>query len=1038
MTAAPDAPGLALAPYVWDGPYAVNRVKHATRHDDGLVAEVRAPWMAEGERLILRTSEIVGCDTAYLYDDHFPTQEQEGRGRGYRHIAFRWDVANAPRKLVADCTVPGRGRFGVLLAAGDDFVDIELAVRNDQATPMRYVDWYFCVIGLESPTFADGALDRTFLFDGGALRPLAELSGPGRGEDMYAVTGLRGADGFIPPLHAGLRRGPIEAQLPLVLVGGRDRTHTVALGFERAHSIFSSTVNRCFHADPFFGFDVMPGQERRIRGRLYVVQGSPAEALGRFRADFPSPQQGVAAPEPEPMAASAPVQLVLGADADPLECFAAEELRRYLRRLFDLDASIGQAANEAAATLVLLGRAPNHPMLAAALAPDAVDLSDQGFLLRTLGLRTGGRERPAVLIAGGRPAAVLWGVYELVERYGVRYLLDRDVFPEPGASFHLPAIDRVFEPAFRARAWRTMGDFAMGTEAWGMADYRPLLDQLAKLKFNRIRMGSAPWQPFMDPSLPNAQRRFATLWYDYRYPVTADMPGRARFDDSTEFWNRDLPPRDAGHDALTAAGERLSHELIAHAHRRGIEAEWHASVLDFPREFADLVPEACPVRQLGELTIGPGPGVRPDDARLLAVAGAALRSVLARFPEADWYGFAMPEFRAWGQQCAWAWHQLDERHRIGEIVSLEQVLQQAGARHDYPGGAARALDEVRGDVAALYFFDLLLTSPEVLPRSCVPDARFIVYNVSEELLPIVPRVLGRAAEVAVTIDYTSSRVLRRRHVLATNAARAMATNLIVTLHDDNVGLMPQLATGSIHQLLGDMRRHGWHGFFTRQWMISDHDGCVGYLSRASWHEGVTPRAVYADLVRAVCGDAAVGPMLKAFAHLEATTIDLEMHGLGLTFPVPGMLSKQWRPGSFTGGHASAREGYRRAAAALARVPAPSTADGRAWLASWRNRLAFGIGYIDVLESVSAAATAESAARGARQRGGERVYQEQLAEAVRQTGTALERAIDAIEAMARAARNRSDDGAIATLGEYAYRFLKKKHAALAAEASGDGS
>ena len=120
------------------------------------------------------------------------------------------------------------------------------------------------------------------------------------------------------------------------------------------------------------------------------------------------------------------------------------------------------------------------------------------------------------------------------------------------------------------------------------------------------------------------------------------------------------------------------------------------------------------------------------------------------------------------------------------------------------------------------------------------------------------------------------------------------------------------------------------------------------------------------------------------------------------------------------------------------VPAPSTADGRAWLASWRNRLAFGIGYIDVLESVSAAATAESAARGARQRGGERVYQEQLAEAVRQTGTALERAIDAIEAMARAARNRSDDGAIATLGEYAYRFLKKKHAALAAEASGDGS
>ena len=97
--------------------------------------------------------------------------------------------------------------------------------------------------------------------------------------------------------------------------------------------------------------------------------------------------------------------------------------------------------------------------------------------------------KPAMAIVGGSPAAMLWGVYELVERYGVTYLLSGDVFPENRQAFFLPEVNQVFEPTFKARWFKTMGDFAMGMEGWGMADYRPFLDQLAKLKFNRIRVG---------------------------------------------------------------------------------------------------------------------------------------------------------------------------------------------------------------------------------------------------------------------------------------------------------------------------------------------------------------------------------------------------------------------------------------------------------------------------------------------------------------------------------------------------------------------
>jgi hypothetical protein len=278
----PRPTAVELRPYTWKGPYADMRAKFATKHDTGLCLDVRAPWMADGERLILRTSEIVGDDEGYFYDDHFPTQEQNGRGKGYKHKAFGWDLREASPVVKADCVVPGKGRFRLKLHAMQDCVDIELAVRNDSRRVMEYVDWYFCVVGFEAPTLADATLERTFIYDGQRLRSLAELSGKGKGEEMFAVAG---AGGFIPPLHRGYPRGKIVAKEPIVLVEDIFGMHTAALTFERAHSIFSSVGNRCFHVDPFFGLHLKPGEERTVRGKLYLCRGSAVETLDRFQRE---------------------------------------------------------------------------------------------------------------------------------------------------------------------------------------------------------------------------------------------------------------------------------------------------------------------------------------------------------------------------------------------------------------------------------------------------------------------------------------------------------------------------------------------------------------------------------------------------------------------------------------------------------------------------------------------------------------------------------------------------------------------------------
>ncbi|MCC6695452.1 MAG: exo-alpha-sialidase [Candidatus Hydrogenedentes bacterium] len=713
------------------------------------------------------------------------------------------------------------------------------------------------------------------------------------------------------------------------------------------------------------------------------------------------------------------VALVIANDADALEQYAASELQRYLTQLFGVTARIVPLPDETADNLFFVGTTHD---IGTMVSNAAIPLSDQGFLLRSFQWKV----KPSFAVVGGSPVATLWGVYELVERYGVRYLLSGDVFPEFPKEPLIPQIDRTFEPVFRIRMWKTMGDFAMGMEGWGMAEYRPFIDQLAKLKFNRIRVSSGPSQPFLGLNVRGVKNSSATLWYGARFPITDDMPGRALFGEATEFWNPDLPLPDVGSDALIAAGERHCHELIEYAHSRGIDSNFVGSLTDFPKEFAGVLPETRAVQQLGELTVSPGPSVRPDDPVLVEVAGTVLRTLVDTFPDADSYGFPVgTEWPSWIDLYQSAWQELNARYHIEEVMSLDDVLESASQRTEFTGGAERAVMQVKGDLAGLCFLDVLRSSADILPKSRKPDAKFVYYEVAEELCPILPRVLPKDAELLVVLDYTPTRVLRRPEAFDKLPAKEIPTILAVTLQDDGVGVPPQLTTGSLHKLVGLMRDHGLAGFCTRQWMISDLDPSVAYLAKAAWDPATTPDSAYRDHITAVFGDAAVESLLEVFREIEAVTIGLEDHGLGLGFPVPNMMMRYWTPGPFPNTFAEDRAGYERALAALRKAPAPQSEAGRAGIAYWTGRLQFAIGFFDTLELIGKAATAEQAAKDAKQQGDDVAFVTALTEAVEPADAAQKRAYQAIDTLASVAKNQSDRGAVATLAEYAYRPLKQK-------------
>ncbi|MBN1342131.1 MAG: hypothetical protein JXQ73_05600 [Phycisphaerae bacterium] len=740
------------------------------------------------------------------------------------------------------------------------------------------------------------------------------------------------------------------------------------------------------------------------------------------------------------------VGILVAPDAPPIERFAAKELGEYVRKIYGIEPDQPADPKAYRGALYLVGSPKTSPHVANALEPNGwPTVSDQGIVLKRV--RSDGKT--ALIVGGGSPVATLWAVYELAERWGVTYLLHGDVLPsEPDpqsvVGLTVPAEDIVMEPALRIRWWRTVNDFACGPESWGMADYRVVLPQLAKMKFNRIFLSLWPWQPFLDPQVKDIRRKQAYLWFNYHYPITDDMPGRRAFGDIEEFWNPDLP-RGASYDEFVKAGIRHCHEIIDLAQGLGMRCGVTADLVTYPPEFAPLLKDPKQVHQLASMTVGPGPKTPIEDPDITTLAGAFLKATVDTYPQCDWVLLGMPEFRAWSDHYERAWKALDAKYGIEKIRPLAQVIEQAKCRTGYPGGAERALQEVKGDIVALYFYDRLVNELGVLKDTKRPDAKIIYNCVAEELFPVLPKLVRPGSELLNFVDYTASRIVARKDVLKQLPGQEVPASLIFTLHDDNVGVLPQLVTGSFAKLLDVMIPAGWSGFSTRYWQIGDHDLAVAYIAKAAWRPSIEPQALYRSQIGAVCGEQAVEPMLEAMKELEDVTIALEGPGLGLTFPVPGMIMKFWHKGSMPGYLVEARSKYQNALGLVRKADRARratigqsgsrarSAAGDEYLGYWMGRFVFGAGYIDTIEATCRAATVEAEAQDAKKAGKADEQKAKLIQAAKLADKAEQTARQMIDAYAHVVRDQSDRGAIAILAEYVWRPLRDKAKQLHAEA-----
>lgn len=192
--------------------------------------------------------------------------------------------------------------------------------------------------------------------------------------------------------------------------------------------------------------------------------------------------------------ASSDYTIVCAADASPSQVYAAEELQRFAREMTGARLPIVKDDQPLPAKAILLG-GTQHTEAVLGAATELDQLGDDGFRLVT--------RSPHLLVIGSPVRGTLYGVYELLEKFGGCRWYARHYSHIPKLnSWTVPQLDDTQTPAFTMREpfWWGMfdGDFAARCKVNGN---RPSLQEKHG---GKIRFGAGlfvhTFYPLMPPS----------------------------------------------------------------------------------------------------------------------------------------------------------------------------------------------------------------------------------------------------------------------------------------------------------------------------------------------------------------------------------------------------------------------------------------------------------------------------------------------------------------------------------------------------------
>jgi len=321
----------------------------------------------------------------------------------------------------------------------------------------------------------------------------------------------------------------------------------------------------------------------------------PAPVLGFARALALGGMLAIAAgllAAPTLAARSAPAAIVVGENAGRLEHLAAREVQRYLYHLTGemLEIRSAAAPDLVRFASVVIGQVDTNGLIRRlvdeGLLPDRQTApGPEGYVIRSV--EYAGRQMLAVM--GSDANGTLYGSYELLEHYGARFYIGRDVLPESPTPFTIKPLDITKEPAVQRRGLLPWHDFLNGPSGYSYEDFTSYIDQLVKLKMNTLVLhnygGGYPDEdinePFMDFECNGARPE---SWLDtsidnQRWGMAPSYAGDLAFR-SGDYLPYDVLGSDAARytkaqpqaqEHIVAKAKAMMQKVIRYAQARGVE-----------------------------------------------------------------------------------------------------------------------------------------------------------------------------------------------------------------------------------------------------------------------------------------------------------------------------------------------------------------------------------------------------------------------------------------------------------------------------------
>jgi len=584
-------------------------------------------------------------------------------------------------------------------------------------------------------------------------------------------------------------------------------------------------------------------------------------------------------------------RIQVGSNSSSLMRLAADELARYTNALYRYRPRVTRQSGQARGMTL-------------ALTISRTGLSKQGYIFRRI-------DRNTLAIVGGSPIAVLWAVYDLVEQWGVRYELHGDVFPDKPAPMAFPDSSSPCEPTLPLRCFRTYNVLTNNTCTWPAEDYRVLIDQLTKLRFNAIMICSRPADPFVDLRFHGVRKSIAAPNFGWLPRIRPDHPGHDQMVASGDaargvFANPDLLP-DVPYAQTIAAGQRYARKIFRMAHARSMNCLVVAPIADFDPAIR---------RKLCALTkpkhkVNPSPMVRlrygayqeggdVETGRCMTAKNPVFLDLLSTnmqahidaFPDADAFFFTSTEFGGSGADFSQAWKTLDKKYSLSNIATLGKIEREA--RENAEDDPDRSERELRSDIVILNVLDKLINERGLDMRRARRGATVGPGGLAAELHQFLPRIVPHGSMFFANYGYMPGHVATRTDTLRLDDPQSVRFLLTVSAEDDNIGLLPQMTGPSVHKIFRALQKVGAAGFLTRQWQHSNLLPTFHYMAHAAWDKHWTPVSAYHHLFGSICGPRATEAAVKALKRIERITTHLHENTICISFRVPNWITRFWK------------------------------------------------------------------------------------------------------------------------------------------------